>query len=75
MLLGLKYQIKTESLTPELYPRGILTEALSVLFGKGAADVTWSYIILGSIIRLIAGKKSKTSEEFEPDVEDHEDEG
>ncbi|HAZ16089.1 MAG: CDP-diacylglycerol--serine O-phosphatidyltransferase [Chlamydiae bacterium GWC2_50_10] len=36
-------------------------------------SVMWSYIILGwilSIIRLIAGKKSKTLEDFEPDQED-----
>ncbi len=35
--------------------------------------MTWGYIILGwilSIIRLIAGKKSKTLEDFEPDLED-----
>ena len=35
--------------------------------------ITWGYIILGwvlSIIRLIAGKKSKTLEDFEPDQED-----
>jgi len=34
---------------------------------------TWSYIVLGwilSIIRLIAGKKSKTLEDFEPEQED-----
>jgi CDP-diacylglycerol--serine O-phosphatidyltransferase len=34
---------------------------------------TWGYVILGwvlSIIRLIAGKKSKTLEDFEPDLED-----
>ncbi len=34
---------------------------------------TWSYILLGwvlSIIRLIAGKKSKTLEDFEPDHDD-----
>jgi len=37
------------------------------------AMITWGYIILGwvlSIIRLIAGKKSKTLEDFEPDEED-----
>lgn len=36
------------------------------------AVVTWSYLLLGwtlSIIRLIAGKKSKTLEDFEPDQE------
>lgn len=35
--------------------------------------ITWGYITLGwilSIIRLIAGKKSKTLEDFEPDLED-----
>jgi CDP-diacylglycerol--serine O-phosphatidyltransferase len=35
--------------------------------------IFWGYIILGwvlSIIRLIAGKKSKTLEDFEPDLED-----
>lgn len=35
--------------------------------------VTWSYIILGwilSLIRVIAGKKSKTLEDFEPEQED-----
>lgn len=35
--------------------------------------VTWGYVVLGwilSIIRLIAGKKSKTLEDFEPDQED-----
>jgi CDP-diacylglycerol--serine O-phosphatidyltransferase len=34
---------------------------------------TWSYVVLGwilSIIRLIAGKKSKTLEDFEPEQED-----
>jgi CDP-diacylglycerol--serine O-phosphatidyltransferase len=37
------------------------------------AIVTWGYLLLGwtlSIIRLIAGKKSKTLEDFEPDEED-----
>lgn len=37
------------------------------------AIVTWSYVVLAwilSIIRLIAGKKSKTLEDFEPDQED-----
>ncbi len=37
------------------------------------ATVVWGYIILGwvlSIIRLIAGKKSKTLEDFEPEQED-----
>jgi CDP-diacylglycerol--serine O-phosphatidyltransferase len=37
------------------------------------AAVVWGYIILGwilSIIRLIAGKKSKTLEDFEPDQEE-----
>lgn len=37
------------------------------------AVVTWGYILLAwilSIIRLIAGKKSKTLEDFEPDQED-----
>ncbi len=35
--------------------------------------ISWGYVILGwilSIIRLIAGKKSKTLEDFEPDEED-----
>ena len=35
--------------------------------------VTWGYIIVGvilSTIRLIAGKKSKTLEDFEPEEED-----
>jgi len=35
--------------------------------------LTWGYILLGwtlSIIRLIAGKKSKTLEDFEPDQEE-----
>jgi CDP-diacylglycerol--serine O-phosphatidyltransferase len=35
--------------------------------------VTWGYIVLGwalSIIRVIAGKKSKTLEDFEPEQED-----
>ena len=34
---------------------------------------TWVYVVLGwtlSIIRLIAGKKSKTLEDFEPEQED-----
>lgn len=37
------------------------------------AFAAWSYIILGlvfSLIRLIAGKKSKTLEDFEPDPDD-----
>jgi CDP-diacylglycerol---serine O-phosphatidyltransferase len=37
------------------------------------ATICWGYIVLGwilSIIRLIAGKKSKTLEDFEPDQED-----
>jgi CDP-diacylglycerol--serine O-phosphatidyltransferase len=37
------------------------------------AVVTWGYILLAwvlSLIRLIAGKKSKTLEDFEPDQED-----
>lgn len=37
--------------------------------------LTWGYIILGvilSVIRLVAGKKSKTLEDFEPDDEDFE---
>lgn len=35
--------------------------------------ISWGYVVLGwvlSIIRLIAGKKSKTLEDFEPDEED-----
>ena len=35
--------------------------------------ITWGYILLAwilSIIRLIAGKKSKTLEDFEPEQED-----
>jgi CDP-diacylglycerol--serine O-phosphatidyltransferase len=34
---------------------------------------SWSYVIIGwtiAIIRLIAGKKSKTLEDFEPDDHD-----
>jgi CDP-diacylglycerol--serine O-phosphatidyltransferase len=41
-----------------------------MLFG-----ITWFYIILGvilSTIRMIAGKKSKTLEDFEPEEEDAE---
>jgi CDP-diacylglycerol--serine O-phosphatidyltransferase len=37
--------------------------------------ITWGYIVLGvilSVIRLIAGKKSKTLEDFEPEEEDAE---
>jgi CDP-diacylglycerol--serine O-phosphatidyltransferase len=37
------------------------------------AIVAWSYVLLGltlAIIRKIAGKKSKTLEEFEPDLDD-----
>ncbi len=37
------------------------------------AFITWSYLVLAwtlSLIRLIAGKKSKTLEDFEPDQED-----
>ena len=37
--------------------------------------ITWGYILLGiilSTIRLIAGKKSKTLEDFEPEEEDFE---
>ncbi len=37
------------------------------------AVVTWGYIILAwvlSLIRVIAGKKSKTLEDFEPEQED-----
>lgn len=37
------------------------------------ATITWGYIVLGwilSLIRLIAGKKSKTLEDFEPDQEE-----
>ncbi len=37
------------------------------------ATVTWAYILVAwilSIIRIIAGKKSKTLEDFEPDQED-----
>lgn len=43
------------------------------LFPITFAAIVWSYIILGwilSIIRLIAGKKSKTLEDFEPEEED-----
>ncbi len=49
---------------------GILHFLPVVLLG-----VTWGYIILGvilSTIRLIAGKKSKTLEDFEPEDEDNE---
>ena len=37
------------------------------------AVVSWAYIIVGlilSLIRLIAGKKSKTLEDFEPEPDD-----
>ncbi len=37
------------------------------------ATITWGYVVLGwvlSIIRLVAGKKSKTLEDFEPDQEE-----
>lgn len=37
------------------------------------ALISWSYVVLGlilALIRLIAGKKSKTLEEFEPDSDD-----
>ncbi|MES2345061.1 MAG: CDP-alcohol phosphatidyltransferase family protein [Chlamydiota bacterium] len=47
---------------------GILYHFSVLLFG-----ITWSYVLLGltlAIIRKIAGKKSKTLEEFEPDHED-----
>jgi CDP-diacylglycerol--serine O-phosphatidyltransferase len=47
---------------------GILNFLPVVLLG-----VTWGYIILGvilSTIRLIAGKKSKTLEDFEPEEEE-----
>lgn len=47
---------------------GILNFLPVVLLG-----VTWGYIILGvilSVIRLIAGKKSKTLEDFEPEEEE-----
>lgn len=50
---------------------GILNFLPFVLLG-----VTWGYIILGvilSTIRLIAGKKSKTLEDFEPEEEEEED--
>jgi CDP-diacylglycerol--serine O-phosphatidyltransferase len=39
------------------------------------ALAAWSYVFLGlilAIIRMIAGKKSKTLEEFEPDPEEEE---
>jgi CDP-diacylglycerol--serine O-phosphatidyltransferase len=39
-----------------------------MLFG-----ITWGYIVLGvilSVIRMIAGKKSKTLEDFEPEEEE-----
>ncbi len=42
-------------------------------FAEILALIAWSYIILAlilSIIRLIAGKKSKTLEEFEPEPDD-----
>jgi len=42
-------------------------------FGEILALVTWSYIALSlvlSLIRLIAGKKSKTLEDFEPEPDD-----
>lgn len=44
-------------------------------FGEILALVTWSYIVLSlilSLIRLVAGKKSKTLEDFEPDPDDFE---
>jgi len=53
--------------------------AISILYGilyffaLVLAIITWGYVVLGwvlSIIRLIAGKKSKTLADFEPDQED-----
>ena len=53
--------------------------ALLVLYGifhafeVVAVGVSWGYVVLGwvlSIIRLIAGKKSKTLEDFEPEEEE-----
>lgn len=44
-------------------------------FAEILAFLAWSYIALAlilSIIRLIAGKKSKTLEEFEPEPDDFE---
>ncbi len=49
---------------------GILHFFPLMLFG-----LTWGYIILGlilSVIRMIAGKKSKTLQDFEPEEEDEE---
>lgn len=42
-------------------------------FAEVLAIVAWSYVLLGltlAIIRILAGKKSKTLEEFEPESED-----
>lgn len=56
--------------------------ALFVLYGVlyffpvTMASFAWAYVIIGwviAIIRLIAGKKSKTLEEFEPEEHDHDD--
>lgn len=44
-------------------------------FAEVLALAAWSYVFLGlllAIIRIIAGKKSKTLEEFEPDPEEEE---
>ncbi|OGN63385.1 MAG: CDP-diacylglycerol--serine O-phosphatidyltransferase [Chlamydiae bacterium RIFCSPHIGHO2_12_FULL_49_9] len=44
-------------------------------FAEILTFVSWSYVILGlvlSVIRLIAGRKSKTLEEFEPEPDDFE---
>ncbi len=62
-----------------------ITVVLGILFLYGIlhffaivlAVVSWSYILLGvvlAMIRKIAGKKSKTLQDFEPDPEDFEDE-
>jgi CDP-diacylglycerol--serine O-phosphatidyltransferase len=42
-------------------------------FSLAFFTVAWGYVIIGwvlSIIRLIAGKKSKTLEDFEPEPDD-----
>lgn len=44
-------------------------------FAEVLMVIAWSYVILGlilSVIRLIAGKKSKTLEDFEPEPDDFE---
>jgi CDP-diacylglycerol--serine O-phosphatidyltransferase len=44
-------------------------------FALSLAFIAWSYVLLGltlSVIRLMAGKKSKTLEDFEPEPDDFE---